>query len=112
MLLTAVVIVFPPLISGHGFEIKRFWELQRWTVSSRIQAIPDRDFAFDFFDALAEGNAAAPDYNMLRAAYREGADSLPNEVANRKIGPGFVEFLLQAVESYRAEYQQSTLVTR
>jgi hypothetical protein len=57
---------------------------------------------FDFFDYLAEADPTLPDYNMLRQAYREGSDSHPNETANGIIGPVFVDFIVDAIESYRA----------
>lgn len=59
-------------------------------------------FTFDLFDQLAENNPAAPDHNMLRAAYREGDDSHPNRRANELIGPSFADFIVQAVQQYRA----------
>jgi len=60
-------------------------------------------FTFDFFDMLAEGDASAPDFNMLRASYREGADSHPNQLANETIGPLFVDFIVGAAQEYQAE---------
>jgi len=59
-------------------------------------------FTFDLFDLLAERDASAPDFNMLRAVYREGDDSHPNRVANETIGPLFVDFIVQAAKAYRA----------
>ena len=60
---------------------------------------------FDFFDYLAEADPTLPDYNMLREAYREGSDSHPNAMANGIIGPLFVDFVVDAIESYRARGQ-------
>jgi len=59
-------------------------------------------FTFDFFGHLAEDDPTSPDYNMLRREYREGSDSHPNQTANETIGPLFVGFILDAVQSYRA----------
>lgn len=53
---------------------------------------------FDFFDLLAESDPAAPDANMLKAEYRQGRDSHPNELANQAIGPLFVDFVINAIE--------------
>jgi hypothetical protein len=39
---------------------------------------------------------------MLRQAYREGSDSHPNSLANETIGPELVEFVLDALDGYRA----------
>jgi hypothetical protein len=58
---------------------------------------------FDFFDSLAESDPALPDHNMLRQAYRAGADSHPNQVANETVAPLFVDFIINAIENYRLE---------
>jgi hypothetical protein len=57
---------------------------------------------FDFFNYLAENDPKAPDYSMLRKAYREGSDFHPNRAANETIGPLFVDFIRDAVQHYRA----------
>ncbi len=52
-------------------------------------------FVFDFFGLLAG------DDNFLRPEYRmDEYDAHPNELANRTIGPLFVEFLDQTIRSY------------
>jgi len=56
---------------------------------------------FDFFDLLAESDPGKEDFNMLRADYREGTDSHPNQLANQEIGPQFVAFILRAIEAYK-----------
>lgn len=58
-------------------------------------------FTFDLFNLLAEGDPGAPDHNMLRAEYREGTDSHPNQLANETIGPLFADFIIEAVQTYR-----------
>jgi len=63
-------------------------------------------FTFDFFDHLAESDPTAPDYNMLHQAYREGSDSHPNQKANETIGPLFVDFVMDAVQSYREKVER------
>ena len=62
-------------------------------------------FTFDFFDYLAEDDPSAPDWNMLRAEYRGGTDSHPNQTANETIGPIFVDFITHAIQEYRATYE-------
>jgi len=57
-------------------------------------------FAFDLFDHLAEGDPGAPDYSMLRAEYRAGEDSHPNQVANEVVGPVFADSVMEAARSY------------
>lgn len=49
----------------------------------------------------------APDYNMLRAVYRDGADSHPNKVGNEAIGPIFADFIMKAAQNYRDIYASS-----
>ena len=58
---------------------------------------------FDLFGYLAEDDPTALDFNMLRQNYREGKDSHPNRLANKEIGPIFVEFSIEAIERYRDE---------
>lgn len=59
-------------------------------------------FVFDLFGLLAENDPAAPDFNMLRKEYRDGADSHPNAYANEAIGPLLADFIIQSAEQYRA----------
>jgi hypothetical protein len=73
-----------------------------WLKSDEFPADHPNIFTFDFFDRLAEGDTTAPDFNMLRAAYREGDDSHPNQLANETIGPRFADFIIEVVETYRA----------
>lgn len=50
---------------------------------------------FNFFDLLADED------NLLRAEYRTSeSDSHPNELANQALGPVFVEFVDQAIQSF------------
>lgn len=72
-----------------------------WLTSDAYLAGHPNVSAFDFFDQLAEGDPAAADYNMLRADYREGEDSHPNQVANEALGPVFAGFVIEAAETYR-----------
>jgi hypothetical protein len=57
-------------------------------------------YAFDFFDQLAEDDPAAQDYNMLRASYRDGEDSHPNQAANETVGPIFAKAVIAAARDY------------
>jgi hypothetical protein len=57
---------------------------------------------FDLFGNLAESDPASLDYNMLRKDYRDGSDSHPNRIANETIGPLFADFVIQAIQNYRA----------
>ena len=73
-----------------------------WLKSDEFLASHPNVFTFDLFGLLAEDDPAAPDFNMLRATYREGEDSHPNELANQTIGPLFADFIIEAVQTYRA----------
>ncbi|MBC7249838.1 MAG: hypothetical protein H5T62_06080 [Anaerolineae bacterium] len=73
-----------------------------WLESDEFLAGHPNVFTFDFFDLLAEEDPSAPDFNMLRAEYRDGEDSHPNELANQTIGPLFADFIVEAVQTYRA----------
>lgn len=75
--------------------------LAAWLASDEFRAGHPNVYVFDFFDRLAEADPEAPDANMLRLPYRDGADSHPNQAANAAIGPQLVEFILQSIASYR-----------
>ena len=72
--------------------------LVKWRSDEYLQGHPNL-FVFDFFDLLAD-----PDTNMLSARYQldpDNSDSHPNQLANETIGPLFVEFIDEAVQSYK-----------
>ena len=73
-----------------------------WLRSDDFLAGHPNVFTFDLFGLLAEDDPTAPDFNMLRAAYREGTDSHPNTLASEAVGPLFANFIVEAVETYRA----------
>ena len=56
----------------------------------------------DLFGLLSEEDSNSPTANMLRAEYRTGDDSHPNEQANQEIGPIFADLIVEAVQSYQA----------
>jgi hypothetical protein len=57
---------------------------------------------FDLYGYLAEDGSAAANANMLRVGYRDGSDSHPNREANKTIAPLFVDFVIRAIQNYRA----------
>jgi hypothetical protein len=75
-----------------------------WLASDEYRQGHPNVFTFDFFDLLAEGDRMAPDHNMLKQDYRDGADSHPNAAANETIGPVFVDFVIDVAWAYRAVY--------
>ena len=76
-----------------------------WLQSDEYLSGHPNVFAFDFFGYLAEDDPTCPDYNMLRQVYREDSDSHPNQTANETIGPVFVDFIVDSVQSYSAVHE-------
>ena len=76
--------------------------LVNWLQSDEFLAGRPNLFVFDFFDLLAD-----PETNVLRTEYQRSpdtTDSHPNVLANQTIGPLFVDFVDQAVQTYRASH--------
>lgn len=100
-----VVVTPPPLDPVHtDMEIAgRARIFANWLKSDEFLGGHPNIFTFDLFDLLAEGVPAAPDHNMLREEYqREGEDPHPNQAANETIGPLFVDFVIDAIQTYQA----------
>jgi hypothetical protein len=74
-----------------------------WLKSDEFLSGHPNVFTFDFFSYLAEDQPGSSGLNMLKAAYQDGADSHPNQLANETIGPKFVEFVIQSIQGYREE---------
>jgi hypothetical protein len=101
-----VIVTQPPQVPGGSDpeEARRAWALTDWLQSDEYLDGHPNVFTFDFFGLLAD------DSNFLRAEYRfDDYDGHPNEQANRAIGPRFVEFLDQAIQSYMGETPRPTL---
>jgi len=99
---TFILVTSPPLHpqKTNADEAARARIIANWLKSDEYLTGHPNIFVFDFFDLLAD-----PDTNVLHAKYRESADEVnshPNPLANEVIGPQFVEFVVQSVESYRA----------
>lgn len=98
------IVVTPPPLNPATTDAEtaaRARAFANWLKSDEFMAGHPNVFTFDFFDLLAEGDPAAPDFNMLQVAYREGEDSHPNQLANQAIGPLFADFIVEAVQAYR-----------
>ena len=97
-----ILITPPPLnpVSTDTEASARARAFADWLKSDEYLSGHPNVFTFDFFDYLAEDDPTTSDYNMLRAEYREGADSHPNQTANETIGPLFVDFIIDAVQEY------------
>jgi hypothetical protein len=102
------VILTPPPLNPAKTDAEtaaRARAFANWLASDEYSSGHPNVSTFDFFGLLAEDDTTAPDYNMLREAYRNGEDSHPNAVANEAIGPLFVDFVIDAIETYRAVYR-------
>jgi len=98
-----VIVTTPPLNPSetNPQEASRARLLANWLKSDEFLFGQSNIFVCDLFDELAESNLSSPELNMLRQDYRNGTDSHPNQTANEKIGPLFVDFVIRAVEQYR-----------
>jgi hypothetical protein len=97
-----VVVTSPPLHpqQTNADEGRRARAIANWLKSDAYLAGHPNVFTFDFFDLLAD-----PSTNTLRSEYqldRKEPDSHPNRLANETIGPLFVEFIDEAVQTWSA----------
>jgi hypothetical protein len=100
-----VIVTQPPQVPANSdpAEGARARAFADWLQSDEYLAGHPNVFVFDFFGLLAG------DDNFLRSEYREDEyDGHPNERANREIGPLFVTFIDQAVQSYGAAEPRPT----
>jgi len=97
-----IIVTSPPLNPAETTPeaAARARALSRWLQSDEFLAGHPNLAVFDLFGLLAEDDPAAPDFNMLRAEYREGTDSHPNRLANETVGPIFADFIIQTARSY------------
>jgi hypothetical protein len=96
-----IIVTTPPLhpLATTSDEAQRARTIANWLKSNEYLAGHSNVFVFDFFDLLAD-----PSTNMLRAEYQispDTSDSHPNQLANKTIGPLFVEFIDEAVQTYK-----------
>jgi MYXO-CTERM domain-containing protein len=95
-----IVVTQPPQVPGASDqdEARRARALADWLASDEFLAGHPNVFTFDFFGLLAGED------NFLRAEYRvDDYDAHPNDIANQEIGPLFVDFVDQAIQSYVGE---------
>ena len=96
-----ILVTSPPLhpLATNPDEAARARFVADWLKSDAyLQGHPNL-FVFDFFDLLA-----GPGTNTLDPRYQLDADdsnSHPNRLANETIGPLFVEFIHEAVQTYK-----------
>jgi len=92
-----VVVTQPPQVPANSepAEAARARAFVNWLQSDEYLAGHPNVFVFDFFGLLAG------DDSFLRPEYRmDEYDAHPNELANRTIGPLFVEFVDRAIRTY------------
>ncbi len=97
-----IIVTSPPLNPAETVPeaAARARALSRWLQSDEFLAGHPNLAVLDLFGLLAEDDPAAPDFNMLRAEYREGTDSHPSRLANETVGPIFADFIIQTARSY------------
>jgi hypothetical protein len=98
-----VIVTSPPLhpLATNTDDARRARAIANWLKSDEYLAGHPNVFVFDLFDLLAD-----PETHMLRAEYQidpGNSDSHPNRLANETIGPFFVEFIDEAVQTYRQD---------
>ena len=67
-------------------------------------------FTFDLFGYLAIGDPSNSETNMLRADYRNGVNSRPNQSANETLGPIFVEQVIRDIQTYQTIMQDKQVL--
>lgn len=104
-----VVVTPPPLNpSATTPEVAaRAREFSRWLQSDAFLKGHPNVRTIDLFGLLSEEDSASATANMLRAEYRKGDDSHPNEQANKEIGPIFADLILEAVQSYQFAWDKA-----
>jgi hypothetical protein len=93
-----IVVTQPPQVPNETSpeEAARARAFTDWLASDEFLAGHPNVFTFNFFDLLAD-----PGENVLRPEYRgDEWDAHPNGLANQGIGPLFVDFIDQAIQSY------------
>jgi hypothetical protein len=98
-----ILLTTPPLNPAETqLEQARYARaLSEWMLSDEFVGDLENLYVFDFYSLLAENDPASAEYGMLRAAYRNGADSHPNAAANQAIAPVLVDFVLTSIQAYR-----------
>ncbi len=102
-----VLVTPPPLNPAEtsAAAAQRARAIATWLTSAEFLSGHSNLFTYDLFDRLAENDAAKVDVYMLRQDYRSGTDSHPTQVANERIGPDLVQFVVQSIDQYRHSRQ-------
>jgi hypothetical protein len=103
------VLLTPPPLNPAGTNPEaalRARQFANWMGSAEYLNGHPNVVVFDLFDYLAEEMTGAEDADMLKAEYRDGADSHPNTEANQTIGPLLVDYVIQSIEMYRGVWDR------
>lgn len=108
-----IVVTQPPLnpAETNSEDAARARALADWLKSEEYLQGHPNILTFDLFNHLAEDDPTSSDYNMLRADYRIGVDSHPNQLANETIGPLFADFIMNEIQGYQAVSSSSSNLT-
>ena len=100
------IVLSPPPLNPAATDAEaagRARAFAEWLGSDDFLSGQTNVVTFNFFDHLAEDDSSSADYGTLREGYRrKERDSHPNEIANQTIGPLLVDFVIDAIQSYRA----------
>ncbi len=102
-----IILTSPPLNPAETNldEASRARKLADWLASDEYRDGTENLSVFDLFSQLAEGDVTSPEANQLRAEYRAGSDSHPNQAANEKIAGILAVFVEDTVKAYREKTQ-------
>lgn len=96
----------PPPLTRSSTSVENAARAQRfsdWLISPTYLAGHPNIFVFNFRDYLMEHDSTSYYFNCLRAAYGgDGGDSHPNDLANQTVGPFFVDFIIDAINTFSA----------
>lgn len=96
----------PPPLTRSSTTVENAARAQRfseWLTSQTYLAGHPNIFVFNFRDYLIEHDSTSYYFNCLRADYGgTGGDSHPNDLANQTVGPFFVAFIIDAINTFSA----------
>lgn len=100
-----ILLTTPPLnpAETNAENASRARAMADWLVSEEFTGGRKNFFIFNFYEQLARADDGSAEANMLRADYREGSDSHPNQKANETIAPLLAEFITTAITRYRTQ---------
>jgi len=97
------IVVSPPPLNPSETDLAaaaRARAFAEWLTAPQFSEGRPNIVAFDLFGHLAENDPGAEDYGMLRATYRLGGDSHPNQSANQAVGPLLADFIAGAAKKH------------